>query len=125
MKKREKINLIYDLLEAEYGPQVCALEHATPLQLLVATILSAQCTDKMVNRVIVAVLCMFLGAAFVLFFKLALAVLLALFCEWLYARALGFAGERLSITALQDPALVTRVSWILAAVTTGYLCFLR
>ena len=51
MKKREKINLIYDLLAAEYGPQVCALEHATPLQLLVATILSAQCTDKMVNRV--------------------------------------------------------------------------
>ena len=78
-----------------------------------------------VGCVIVAVLCMFLGAAFVLFFKLALAVLLALFCEWLYARALGFAGERLSITALQDPALVTRVSWILAAVTTGYLCFLR
>ncbi len=53
MKKREKINLVYDLLEAEYGPQVCALEHTTPLQLLVATILSAQCTDKMVNRVTV------------------------------------------------------------------------
>ncbi len=29
----------------------CALEHQSPFQLLIATILSAQCTDKMVNRV--------------------------------------------------------------------------
>jgi endonuclease-3 len=29
----------------------CELDHATPLQLLVATILSAQCTDKRVNMV--------------------------------------------------------------------------
>lgn len=29
----------------------CALEHKTPLQLLVSTILSAQCTDKRVNMV--------------------------------------------------------------------------
>ncbi len=51
MTKREKINLVYDKLEALYGPQVCALHHANPLQLLIATILSAQCTDKMVNIV--------------------------------------------------------------------------
>ena len=38
-------------LLARYGPQKCFLEHETPFQLLVATILSAQCTDKMVNRV--------------------------------------------------------------------------
>ena len=38
-------------LLAQYGPQKCFLEHETPFQLLVATILSAQCTDKMVNRV--------------------------------------------------------------------------
>jgi len=38
-------------LLAEYGPQKCFLEHETPFQLLVATILSAQCTDKMVNKV--------------------------------------------------------------------------
>ena len=38
-------------LLAVYGPQKCFLEHETPFQLLVATILSAQCTDKMVNRV--------------------------------------------------------------------------
>jgi endonuclease III len=29
----------------------CALEHRSPFQLLIATILSAQCTDKMVNKV--------------------------------------------------------------------------
>ena len=29
----------------------CALHHSTPLQLLVATILSAQCTDERVNKV--------------------------------------------------------------------------
>ena len=38
-------------LLAQYGPQKCFLEHETPFQLLVATILSAQCTDKMVNKV--------------------------------------------------------------------------
>ena len=51
MTKRETIHRIHDLLMAEYGPQKCALEHANPLQLLVATILSAQCTDRMVNIV--------------------------------------------------------------------------
>lgn len=34
-----------------YPEAHCALEHQTPFQLLIATILSAQCTDKMVNRV--------------------------------------------------------------------------
>lgn len=51
MTKKDKINRIYDLLYAEFGPQQCALEHENPLQLLVATILSAQCTDRMVNSV--------------------------------------------------------------------------
>jgi endonuclease-3 len=32
-----------------YGPQECPLRHETPFQLLVAVILSAQCTDKKVN----------------------------------------------------------------------------
>ncbi len=50
-RKKEKINRIYEELNAIYGPQKCALEHADPLQLLVATILSAQCTDRMVNIV--------------------------------------------------------------------------
>ena len=42
---------VYDKLLSIYGPQKCFLEHMTPFQLLVATILSAQCTDKRVNMV--------------------------------------------------------------------------
>lgn len=38
-------------LKAEYPDAVCALNYRTPLQLLVATILSAQCTDTRVNIV--------------------------------------------------------------------------
>ncbi len=38
-------------LEREYPDAVCALIHANPYQLLVATILSAQCTDARVNMV--------------------------------------------------------------------------
>src|SRR3954464_13262026 len=34
-----------------YPDARCALDHQTPLQLLVATILSAQCTDARVNLV--------------------------------------------------------------------------
>lgn len=40
-------------LRAEYGDAECALRHDNPLQLLVATILSAQCTDARVNLVTV------------------------------------------------------------------------
>ena len=42
---------VYDKLLSVYGPQKCFLEHMTPFQLLVATILSAQCTDRRVNMV--------------------------------------------------------------------------
>ncbi len=38
-------------LAADYADATCALVHATPLQLLIATILSAQCTDERVNIV--------------------------------------------------------------------------
>jgi len=38
-------------LEAEYPVPECALIHESPLQLLIATILSAQCTDERVNMV--------------------------------------------------------------------------
>ncbi len=40
-----------DLLEATYPDAHCALVHDNPWQLLVATILSAQCTDIRVNQV--------------------------------------------------------------------------
>jgi len=38
-------------LRREYPEAACALEFRTPLELLIATILSAQCTDERVNRV--------------------------------------------------------------------------
>lgn len=42
---------IFYRLSAEYPDATCALDHRTPYELLVATILSAQCTDKRVNMV--------------------------------------------------------------------------
>ena len=42
---------IYARLSAEYPDAKCALDHRNPYELLVATILSAQCTDKRVNMV--------------------------------------------------------------------------
>jgi len=38
-------------LKADYPEAPCALNHTTPFQLLIATILSAQCTDVRVNKV--------------------------------------------------------------------------
>ena len=42
---------IYDRLLAAYPDAKCALDFSSPLQLLIATILSAQSTDKTVNTV--------------------------------------------------------------------------
>ena len=42
---------IYDILLAEYPDAECALRHASPYELAVATVLSAQCTDARVNMV--------------------------------------------------------------------------
>ena len=42
---------IYDILAATYPDAHCALDHSGAFQLLAATILSAQCTDKRVNMV--------------------------------------------------------------------------
>jgi endonuclease-3 len=42
---------IYRRLAEHYPDAHCALDFSTPFQLLVATILSAQCTDKRVNMV--------------------------------------------------------------------------
>jgi endonuclease-3 len=42
---------IYKRLHAAYPDATCALDHRNPYELLVATILSAQCTDKRVNMV--------------------------------------------------------------------------
>jgi len=42
---------VYDRLAAHYPDAHCALDFNSPFQLTVATILSAQCTDKRVNMV--------------------------------------------------------------------------
>lgn len=47
----ERILPIIRALEEQYPEAGCALEHRSPLELLVATILSAQCTDVRVNIV--------------------------------------------------------------------------
>ncbi len=49
--RTERAAAIYDILLAEYPDAKCALEHASPYKLAVATILSAQCTDVRVNMV--------------------------------------------------------------------------
>ena len=47
----ERAREIYDRLAEHYPDAHCALDYKSPYQLLVATILSAQCTDKRVNMV--------------------------------------------------------------------------
>lgn len=49
--KQERASTILEVLYQQYPDAHCALVHKTPLELLVATILSAQCTDKKVNQV--------------------------------------------------------------------------
>jgi endonuclease-3 len=51
MKRQERANAIVEALRRVYPTAHCELDFATPLQLLLATILSAQCTDKRVNMV--------------------------------------------------------------------------
>jgi endonuclease III len=51
MKTKERLHLLIQKLQEVYPSAHCELEFETPFQLLVATILSAQCTDKRVNMV--------------------------------------------------------------------------
>lgn len=51
---KQRCAVVLERLERDYpgsAPELCALAHDTPFQLLAATILSAQCTDEMVNSV--------------------------------------------------------------------------
>lgn len=48
---KERIKPLIRRLKKLYPEAGCSLSHADPLELLVATILSAQCTDKRVNEV--------------------------------------------------------------------------
>ena len=49
--KRRRANSIYRVLVRRYPNVHCELDFKSPFQLLVATVLSAQCTDKRVNSV--------------------------------------------------------------------------
>jgi endonuclease-3 len=49
--RRERAALLLDRLSAQHPDARIALDYTTPLELLVATILSAQCTDARVNLV--------------------------------------------------------------------------
>ena len=50
-ERRARVQLILKTLDEMYPDATCALIHRNPWELLVATILSAQCTDKRVNEV--------------------------------------------------------------------------
>ncbi len=50
-KKRARAKAVFEILDPLYTPEKTALQYRTPFQLLVATILSAQCTDVRVNQV--------------------------------------------------------------------------
>jgi endonuclease III len=50
-KKTSRVKQIFEILDPIYTHEKTALEYKTPFQLLIATILSAQCTDKQVNTV--------------------------------------------------------------------------
>ena len=51
MTKKQRAALAVEALKKEYPGAVCSLTYKTPLQLLIATRLSAQCTDARVNKV--------------------------------------------------------------------------
>lgn len=48
---RKRMAQVLEILRGEFPEAKCSLDYETPYQLLVATILSAQCTDERVNKV--------------------------------------------------------------------------
>jgi len=50
-KKKERVKQIFEILDPVYTRDKTALKYRTPFQLLISTVLSAQCTDKQVNEV--------------------------------------------------------------------------
>jgi endonuclease III len=46
-----RVRIILQKLDEAYPAATCALKHENPFQLLISTILSAQCTDERVNQV--------------------------------------------------------------------------
>src|SRR5688572_29529600 len=50
-RRKQRVSAILPILKKTYSEARCSLDHRSPLELLVATILSAQCTDDRVNIV--------------------------------------------------------------------------
>lgn len=51
LRKKERALKVIEILQNKFGHPKCALNYTTPFELLVAVILSAQCTDVRVNIV--------------------------------------------------------------------------
>ncbi len=49
--KKQDIELLYSALKEAYPDATCSLDFTTPFELVVAVMLSAQCTDERVNKV--------------------------------------------------------------------------
>jgi len=62
-RRKARTRRIIARLERAYPGATCALDHRNPLELLVATILSAQCTDVRVNMVTPALFAKYSSAA--------------------------------------------------------------
>ena len=56
MNKKEAINII-EILKKTYPDAKCSLDFTTPFEMLVAVILSAQCTDERVNKTTPSIFC--------------------------------------------------------------------
>src|SRR5215213_3149971 len=50
-EQKQRTRKIIRLLRRQYPEAHCSLDHSSPLELIIATILSAQCTDERVNKV--------------------------------------------------------------------------
>ena len=50
-ERKSRAKKILKVLKKEYGNSTCELDWSSPLELLIATILSAQCTDERVNKI--------------------------------------------------------------------------
>ncbi len=62
-RRKERVDTILPILIKTYPDARCSLDFKSPLQLLVATILSAQCTDERVNKVTPALFVKYPAAA--------------------------------------------------------------
>lgn len=51
MRKKDRVKAVVEAFEKRYPDAICSLEYSDAFQLLIATRLSAQCTDKRVNLV--------------------------------------------------------------------------